>query len=455
MTQLHAKTDVISSREKTDPIRFLVVGDIRRLPVVEGVAYTPDPHRQCDAIALAGGFPASRLYSELEEVLADARHTCLPVADFSGAHIPRADYSAADPTEENILEACGAVESIVERARQLPAMPDRGDRDALLALAGAALRDGRIQAHWAPDKKEAVTYPLLLGLPRQQRILESLSDMGLLRREFFDRTHVCRHCGGSRLNTREECERCRSSHLREASLVHHFNCAYQGPETEFQSGDGLQCPKCGRPLRHYGVDYDKPGVVVACSACGHRAPETLVGFVCLDCEGHTSAEQADTREWFHYGLLGDGEVAVRRGRLPQVSMEELIEGLATAQEPRSFALLLDHHCKLNERYGRPVSAWLIIPRGMEELSERIGSRDSAEAFRIFVEQLDQTLRLTDAVTAAGGSIVVLLPETDHRAGDKAATRLRERVAATLTEELAFDIQTYEGQRTRDILEFLR
>lgn len=437
-----------------DDYRFLVLGDASRLPAVEGVRYSGDPAQPCDALAVVGGEPGWRLQHRLEELLCEPRLSYLPVADLCGAGLARADFSAAAANAESIAAAQREFAPITERARSLPALPDTGDRDALLALAAAALRNGRIEAAWAPQHPELVRYPLLLGLPRQEALLEQLTEMGLLRREFFDRVHICRQCSGSRLNTREECEDCRGSQLREAQLVHHFNCAYQGPETQFQSRDGLICPKCRRALRHYGVDYDKPGMVVYCVSCEHSAAEPAVGFRCLDCNAHTPAEQIQTRDWYHYVLLGDGEVAVRRGRLPQIAIEDLIAGLEAAHSPRTLALLLDHHLRLFERYKRPVSGWLITPTAIEALRERMGGQDSAEAFRLFVELLDEVLRQTDAVTAVGGSVVVVLPETDTTASEMAATRLRERIAASLTEPVEFQIETYGGERLRELLEVL-
>jgi hypothetical protein len=439
----------------TEQIQFLVIGDLGSPPAVTGVAFSSDAANAFNAFAIVGGESGEHSVEQLEKFLSDPRYTCLPVADFSGAGIARADFTA-DTIDENAVEAaCKLFRPLLYRIGSLPAFPDSGDRNALLVLTAAVLRNRRIEADWTPERPELVSYPVLLGLPRQQATLEQLNGMDLLRKEFFDRVHLCRSCKSSRLNTREECEKCRSSQIREASLVHHFNCAYQGPETEFQGSDGLVCPKCKRRLRHYGVDYDKPGFVIHCLDCHHQGAESVVGFRCADCGGHTPAEVAETRDWYHYSVSGDGEVAVRRGRLPYVSVEDFISGLASAHSPRSFALLAHHHLKLHERYERPVTAWLITPTGMEEMHQRIGLQDSAEVFRLFVEVLDETLRLTDAVTTIGGTIAVVLPETDIQASERASARFRKRVETALSESLAFEIEVFDGGKLQDFMELFK
>lgn len=439
----------------TAQIRFFVIGKLSALPEIEDVAFTSDVEESYNAFAIVGGEQQWRSLDQLETLLSDARNNCFPVADFSGAGISRADFSAEVLDENSIEEARRLFQPMVERIRSLPAFPDSGDRDALLALSAAVLRNGRIEAHWNPQRPELVSYPILLGLPRQQSILKKLSGMDLLRREFFDRVHLCKNCKSSRLNTREECEKCRSSHLRETRLVHHFNCAFQGPENTFQTSDGLVCPKCRRALRHHGVDYDKPGSVVQCLGCDHEGAESVVGFRCIDCGERTPAEMAEFRDWYHYTVLGDGEVAVRRGRLPQLSVEDLVSGLASAHSPRNFAILASHHLRLHQRYKRPITAWLITPTGLEEMQQRIGGKDSAETFRLFVEILDEALRLTDVVTTIGGTIAVILPETDAESSELAAARLRKRVETSLSERLVFEIEVYNGEQIQKVLELFK
>ncbi len=143
--------------------------------------------------------------------------------------------------------------------------------------------------------------------------ISELTELGLVSRRFFDRFHVCKGCRSVRLNVREECFDCHSPHLAETTLIHHFKCAYQAPVEDFQQGSDLVCPKCSRELRHFGVDYDKPGTIINCIACGASASEAAVGFKCLDCGQHMDGELIDTKDVFEYTLTDKGIAFVEEG----------------------------------------------------------------------------------------------------------------------------------------------
>ncbi len=168
---------------------------------------------------------------------------------------------------------------------------------AYLFLSGQSLQPAR-----AAQSKSCTRYGGFYSAPEVTNIAEKLARRGLLKTEFFDRYHICLRCESSRLNVREECPSCRSSHLRENQIIHHFRCAYQAPEDEFRSGHELVCPKCRQTLRHYGSDYDKPGHIFVCAECDHAGSEAAVGFVCFDCGTHTDGEAMPRRDVHSYQL---------------------------------------------------------------------------------------------------------------------------------------------------------
>ena len=145
------------------------------------------------------------------------------------------------------------------------------------------------------------------------REAEALCEHGLVKREFFERFHICPSCDSYRLHVREECSQCRSSNLSEEQYLHHFRCAFQGPEGDFRRGDELICPKCHHELTHFGFDYDRPGTMIMCGSCGHAASEPSVGFVCLDCGVHTDSDVATTRDVFSYQLTDQGISFAEKG----------------------------------------------------------------------------------------------------------------------------------------------
>ncbi len=181
------------------------------------------------------------------------------------------------------------------------------------------------------------------------RHAERLAEAGLLARSFFDRLHVCPACRSSRLNVREECPACRGSSIAEEATVHHFACAQMALERAFLSGDGLVCPKCRTRLRHFGIDYEKPGVATVCNGCGHVDGEPAVGFRCVDCGAHHDAQTISLRDWFSYALTPAGEEALARGALvagsptPPAQTQTLLlllrQGLASATRSRPMAAI--------------------------------------------------------------------------------------------------------------------
>ena len=126
---------------------------------------------------------------------------------------------------------------------------------------------------WSPNEQAMVSYPLLAGIPAQRAALERLADASLLRRRYFDQTYTCARCKSARVLAREVCLSCHSSHIEPRPLLHHYLCGHQAPQTAFETGDGYSCPKCRKELRHYGVDYDKPGVTWECRSCNTTMAE--------------------------------------------------------------------------------------------------------------------------------------------------------------------------------------
>jgi len=163
--------------------------------------------------------------------------------------------------------------------------------------------------------RECVRYPGFFPHVETRPAAERLASRGLLERRFFERFHVCGHCGSFRLNVREECLSCHSANLRDVAVIHHYRCAHQAPETDFARGIDLICPKCRRQLNHFGRDYGKPGKTVVCGDCGACGSEPAIGFACLDCGGRTAGDAAEKLDIFSYSLTIEGNAVLQRGAL--------------------------------------------------------------------------------------------------------------------------------------------
>ena len=102
---------------------------------------------------------------------------------------------------------------------------------------------------------------------------------------FVDRMHLCNKCNSGFLNFKEIDPETGSSNLVTENIIHHFTCAYVGPESDFFHDNKLICPKCTKTLRHIGVDYDKPSVMYRSLDSDNYFQEPDMKAECMNC-GH-------------------------------------------------------------------------------------------------------------------------------------------------------------------------
>ena len=348
----------------------------------------------------------------------------VPIADFTGHGLPRADFRADDFDETTLWQALSATQRMRRSIRSLPSISNKSDRDLLSVLTLAVTRETAIEAAWTPGEAGLVSYPLLAGLPKPRTLLEQLAHAGLVVRRFFDRIPLCGQCGSARLAAREVCVGCGSAHLQEETLVHHYRCGHQGPRSHFQDEDSLICPKCSRLLRHYGVDYDAPGELQVCRECNVVSVEPDVAFVCADCGRDTPGDDARTADWHHYDVTSAGEMFVAEGRLPKLGLEGFLKGVEALRAPRDLALMIDFAGRLNRRYERPFAIVLIH----FSFSEGMYLADQARAERLVVDVIRGILRETDLITAHEHQLVLFLPETAPANAKFVIERINEHLA---------------------------
>jgi GGDEF domain-containing protein len=215
----------------------------------------------------------------------------------------------------------------------------------------------------------------------------------------------------------------------EHPLVHHYSCAFQGPQPLFETADGYICPKCRKQLRHYGVDYDKPGSVISCVDCNATLSEPELGFICLDCNFYTSGDQATHRDWYHYDLLPDGMAALRAGELPHAN------GLwrhLRSYSVRDFRVLCERLVAVARQHERPLSLCRIT-LDSASLIERAGQRGFMQICSFVRDLIAENLRQGDAFSfLPNGAFVCCLPETDRRSAEADCRRLRQVIANNLS-----------------------
>jgi len=452
-----AKTDAdAAAKSAGDPFPDGRVGVIGRAhcgekPRVDGVRFTTNLDKPCGLIAVLSGDNA-----QVFDTLVAHGQALTPLADFTdNRHLARADVRPGFISTHNLQDALAATQALRERLRRLPSVNKQTDVNAMTALALAETRGTSIAAAFAPGSPSMVDYPLLAGLAQSRATLEALAETGLLWRSYFDRTHVCRHCHSARLLARDVCPSCGSSNIQDISLVHHYRCGYQAPKPNFQREDThhLICPKCNRTVRHYGVDYDVPGMVSLCGHCGETAAEPEAAFACADCGQTTKGADAGARVWYGYNLTPSGQHAVEHGILPNTDLNAHLRGCGVLghQAPRDLAMLMSHARRVHQRYARPYLVFTLRPNPAPDLP-------AAERSRIYTLVADivrDTLRESDYVAAIHQDLYILLPETPRENADRVRERLTERLREAMGDHGSIAINEVDDSTLDTVLEELR
>ncbi|WP_319529889.1 response regulator [uncultured Cohaesibacter sp.] len=318
----------------------------------------------------------------------------LPIIDLKGSLGPLADVDASKLSVSSAEQIEDTIERYHQRSIELHRDILQSDVLADKMLARMYVTGKPLEPFYSYQSLEAVIY----NMPLESRIVleeaSKLAESGFLRASFFERFHICDDCGGSQFNVREECPVCRSSHLKEDSYLHHFKCAYQGPEADFLKGDELVCPKCRQRLTHFGSDYDKPGTVICCQSCGHSTSEPNVGFVCLSCGAHTDGDAIQTRDVFGYSL---NDKAVDFLRVGQSYLGFTEKVLKFSDLPLDLVVSLNEEARLYNETRTPFALLEIGYERARELEREHGPRQ----FRLMREQFLENLRNLFSVMQSG------------------------------------------------------
>lgn len=437
----------VGSRGQEAIARFLVLGGIA--PSVPGARFHDDPTAPFDALVLLGAVAVEDVYA----VVRAAPDPAVPVADFGGNPAIRRDF-VGDVLDTAAVSAMRRrFGPIWRRLSEMPFDPAHAHRDELLVLRLAYSRAARILAWMDPGARQLVSYGMLGRDPEVRARLESLAEHDLFRREHFMRTHLCRKCDSARLHAYEACPACGSADIVDEPIVHHYRCGWQEPEQRFVSGNLLICPKCRRELRHFGVDYDKPGSAIVCGACGGVEGEPTANFLCLDCAQVTPTSDAASLDWHHYDLTEAGVEALQRHRIPLLDISAYLEGSRRSFAPHDFMVLVAEGMRVAGRYGRPFAVARIAIGNLESLMKSTSIAEIDTAFRRLVDFVADSVRDSDFVCADGAhGVLIGLPETSAAEADKALQRLEKSLKSESGVRLELSFHAVEGQAADDLLD---
>ena len=308
----------------------------------------------------------------------------LPIIDCTGRLGKRADFDYSRPARDDPKKIDELIRSFNFRCASLHHDILYSEELSDKLLARIFVSNAPLSPIYDARSRSLVQYNLILDFDVINQQVQPLTEKRLLKPRFFDRVHKCGHCGSSVFNAREECPQCRSSNVNEESYLHHFKCAYQGPESDFRNLDDLVCPKCKGELRHFGHDYDRPGTMVKCGACGHSTSEPMVGFVCVSCGTHTDGDAIETRDISSYELT-ERAIGYLEGGGAFLGFSK--EKLRFSDFPLELIIALNEEAQKYNESKTPFALLEIAYLNERVINEEGGSRQFNNIRNLFLENL--------------------------------------------------------------------
>jgi CheY-like chemotaxis protein len=407
--------------------------DVRRLSARAMQATLGDP--RFDAILITQPVSVEALTSLWER---KALYV-LPIVDLTGTLGQKADFDGAELNTGDTERLGRLIRDFQDRRARLHRDLLFGDKLGEQLVGRMFVANRPLTAALDPHYRHLASYDVPLGRRLVTREAEALCEHGLLKRKFFERFHICPSCESYRLHAREECSQCRSSNLSEEQYLHHFRCAFQGPEADFRRGDELICPKCHHELTNFGFDYDRPGTMIVCGSCGHAASEPSVGFVCLDCGIHTDSDVAATRDVFSYQLTDQGVSFAEKGGAVLGYAREVFR---FADLPLELVIALNAAAKKYNEDKTPFALVNILYRKESEVVAEHGARRFAQARSLFIENLHNALEKPNTVVKGQSYDFALIEGIGPEQAQVDFDQLKERASRTLSVDLGAMFQAF-------------
>lgn len=237
---------------------------------------------------------------------------------------PRAAPEALERLRDRLLALMGAVDNLAAAE----------DDPTMRLLQFLLTREAEVRPQLDPSAPSAYRFPVAEHMLRTSNtealdVLQDLAEHQLLHARAVDRVFLCPQCNGYRVPVKELCPECQSPNVAMQDSLHHFRCGYVGPESEFMGSGRPTCPKCHDALRHIGVEYNRPGRIVICAACGHWASEPHLRAWCVDCNVYHAPEDLRTARISRFALTQDGSRVARLGRW-NPAQTQVLPGAGTA-----------------------------------------------------------------------------------------------------------------------------
>jgi hypothetical protein len=320
-----------------------------------------------------------------------------------------------------LLSVLGEVEPIVERIHHLEQndVLENGD-PFLMGLAFIWSRGKELKPVIDRKFDRGVWYPYfdtnVFDNSSGSETLSFLRNSGFLSTHVLEVAQACPKCGGIVILLRDGCLDCGSVDIIEENLVHHFACGYQASESRFliqneELLSELWCPKCHKPLRHYGTDYDKPTVMYRCQKCQHENSETKILGKCMCCDAGFAVEESPRREIKIYELTNLGIKALFEKEVNLFNLRQFLGQYIDVVPFDSFIMLAQKLSHIREDLNLSVLKLSLKDNGGGDIDDELLS--DARVMLDVGKNIARHIRKSDSVTIYRGNLYILFVEGEH------------------------------------------
>lgn len=285
-------------------------------------------------------------------------------------------------------------------------------------------------------------FPILsLGYQEESPKLEINALHSAIEKDFFsasfhDRMHLCSKCHSGFLNYKELDPKSGSSNLITENLIHHFVCAYVGPEGDFLQGESMVCPKCNKTLRHIGVDYDKPSVMYKCLDNDNYFQEPDLKAECMHCGHMNDLESLEQYDIFSYVLTDEGkEEAIQPKGTDEHSRDVVYSGFITYS---TFGTFLKYEIERTRQNNINSSVGLIRIGISSTMEMGLGNRYE-KLIKDISSFIASNTDSSNVLSRSVNSFFIILPDT---ATSKAKSKI-DFLSSSIDQLIKNNIKDYE------------
>lgn len=383
---------------------------------------------KCDVIIIDNEEPPEWLHSYLHQ------HPLTP-AVFIGEGLIHHEFVIPELTVGSLQHQLHNIEKLLDRKTELPErVIEAASTDPYVAAGAYAwLRDGKVQVNLSNVWPKGYGYDLRDTNSDAETILETMTTSGYLARDFAEAAHPCPDCQSIQVLLRDSCTKCGSVKIDEQPILHHFKCSYQGHESAFLDAAGqYHCPKCNDPLKHFGIDYDKPGLINVCRNCDHESHETKINGRCLSCSHNFHLEETERQEINNYTLTKEGIHALFQGTYNVYDPKSIMGSHIKMLDPEHLYTIAKKMAAIEQRHGFRT---LMIELSFEDIEKSNAKlSDKVKLLTEVGKELAKIIRPTDAIAYNLGKFILLMPGNEEKTAKIICDRLSKTIQSIFADE---------------------